>query len=61
MQPKAAESCRTQLSAAFGGFVQLRAPVRALSQRLRAPEGAQSCTTPPKAVFCGFLQLQLRA
>eukprot|EP00969_Alexandrium_andersonii_P027574 1202940-Alexandrium_andersonii.AAC.1 len=50
MQPKAAESCRMQLSAALGGVVQ---PLRAFGK------SAQSCTQLPSAekqlhsaVFC---------
>eukprot|EP00969_Alexandrium_andersonii_P269512 11912191-Alexandrium_andersonii.AAC.1 len=57
MQPKVAESCRMQLSATLGGFVQLCAPVGALSRRLSAPRGAESCTKPPKATEHCILQL----
>eukprot|EP00969_Alexandrium_andersonii_P216038 9543000-Alexandrium_andersonii.AAC.1 len=41
MQPKAAGSCSMQLSAAFGRFVQLCAPLGALSRWLRAPKDAR--------------------
>eukprot|EP00969_Alexandrium_andersonii_P217215 9595412-Alexandrium_andersonii.AAC.1 len=62
MQPKAAESCRAQLSAASGGFVQLCAPFGALSRWLRAPQGAHSCTKKERlklqtAAFCSFARL----
>eukprot|EP00969_Alexandrium_andersonii_P357052 15447915-Alexandrium_andersonii.AAC.1 len=46
-----------QLPAAPGGFVQLRAPLGALSRWPRAPEGAQSHTKPPEAAESCMLQL----
>eukprot|EP00969_Alexandrium_andersonii_P336267 14863748-Alexandrium_andersonii.AAC.1 len=54
MQPKVAEGCRLQLSAALGGLVQPCAPLGIPSQRLRAPKGSHSCTTPPHS--CGKLR-----
>eukprot|EP00969_Alexandrium_andersonii_P114457 5059397-Alexandrium_andersonii.AAC.1 len=45
-----------QRSAALSGFVQLCAPLGALSRWLRAPRGAQSRATPPRGAESCTLQ-----